>query len=743
MRTSIRAKRSRLLTLVAGVLVAGTALATTTMPAQALTPPPPLVTVTNPGPQTTTPLGTEVGLQIEAVDSNPLGLLTYTSTELPPGLVINPATGLIHGVATGVFDGPVTVTATDQDDDAGSATFDWVADNAITVAAPGNQTTPLGTDITPLPISATDNGGLGTVLTWTAANLPTGLAIDPVTGIIAGTATAVGIYLVTVTATDASGSTGNTAFTWKVGNIVTVHAPATEKSPAGVAIKPVTITATDSTAGLKYTYSAAGLPAGLAIAPTTGVISGTPTAAPKTYAVTVTVTDSTESTGTAVIQWTIGKQNTVAISATVPKVIYHGVLTTVKVTVKDSDTTQKTFAWAVGKLPPGLGAKASGSMLVISGRPTRDALFMTAITATDGTGAKGATTLRFDVANAITVVDLYPKLTSTAVGAGTFKEFTTKDAIKGEKIVKVTATGLPPGMVLSQNPITIYGWPTKAGKYQVTIEAFGSLGSTDALRDAPLTVKAAPATGSTGQVHLDLDGKCLQAPKGAKVEITSCVAGSSEKWTVASDRTIRIGGHCLAISGSSGYSGKGVQLATCNGSVRELWTQGSKGELVSPASKLCLTDPGASKGSGVVPVMGGCNGKGYEQWTLPGQEAQNMLGECADDYHSIGTNGARIDNYGCNGTAAQSWLFAANGTIRNGQYQTDCLTAHKGLVQLYVCQPGDKSQQWAVLQASGDGSEFMQSGACVALAKLSAPWTTALQMVKCNAANPNDLWHIW
>jgi hypothetical protein len=69
---------------------------------------------------------------------------------------------------------------------------------------------------------------------------------------------------------------------------VTVTNPGTQNATAGTAIAPVTLAATGGTA--PYTWTASGLPAGLAIS-ADGVISGTPGAA-GTASVTVTATDS-------------------------------------------------------------------------------------------------------------------------------------------------------------------------------------------------------------------------------------------------------------------------------------------------------------------------------------------------------------------------------------------------------------------------------------------------------------------
>jgi hypothetical protein len=64
------------------------------------------------------------------------------------------------------------------------------------------------------------------------------------------------------------------------------------------------IQATDSTAGQTLSYSATGLPAGLAINASSGLISGTPTAVGHNT-VTVTATDGTGASGTATFGWDI------------------------------------------------------------------------------------------------------------------------------------------------------------------------------------------------------------------------------------------------------------------------------------------------------------------------------------------------------------------------------------------------------------------------------------------------------
>ncbi len=94
------------------------------------------------------------------------------------------------------------------------------------------------------------------------------------------------------------GSTGCTTC-----NTVTVTNPGNQSTVTGTAVS-LQIKASDSTAGQTLSYSAANLPAGLSISPTTGLITGTPTASGSS-SVTVTATDTTGASGTASFTWAV------------------------------------------------------------------------------------------------------------------------------------------------------------------------------------------------------------------------------------------------------------------------------------------------------------------------------------------------------------------------------------------------------------------------------------------------------
>ena len=87
------------------------------------------------------------------------------------------------------------------------------------------------------------------------------------------------------------------------GNAVTVTSPGNQTGTVGTAVS-LQLHATDSQSGQTLTWSATGLPAGLSINASSGLISGTPTTA-STSNVTVTARDTTGASGSASFTWTI------------------------------------------------------------------------------------------------------------------------------------------------------------------------------------------------------------------------------------------------------------------------------------------------------------------------------------------------------------------------------------------------------------------------------------------------------
>src|SRR5438045_1395204 len=130
-------------------------------------------------------------------------------------------------------------------------------------------------------ITATNNP-----TSFNATGLPSGLTVNTSTGLISGTPTTAGTYSVAISATN-PGGTGSATLTLTIKPAPPVITSATTASgTVGVAFS-YQITATNN----PISFNATGLPAGLTVNTSTGLISGTPTTA-GTYSVTISATNA-------------------------------------------------------------------------------------------------------------------------------------------------------------------------------------------------------------------------------------------------------------------------------------------------------------------------------------------------------------------------------------------------------------------------------------------------------------------
>ena len=134
----------------------------------------------------------------------------------------------------------------------------------------------------------TPAGGEGTY-SWSASGLPTGLSINASTGVISGTTNVTGAASVTITLNDSFGDpAGTQLYTLTINTAPSITS--TSPLPAWGQGIAYTTTVAESGGTAPFNWTASGLPSGLSINSSTGVISGTPGSAGTTSA-TVTLTD--------------------------------------------------------------------------------------------------------------------------------------------------------------------------------------------------------------------------------------------------------------------------------------------------------------------------------------------------------------------------------------------------------------------------------------------------------------------
>ena len=111
----------------------------------------------------------------------------------------------------------------------------------------------------------------------------------------------------TLKATDSTGASGTTSFSWVISNTtVTVTSPGTQTTARSTTIPTLTLVAKDSNPALTtFTWSSSGLPSGLRINSTTGAITGKTSTTARTYTVRITARDANGASGSVSFSWVV------------------------------------------------------------------------------------------------------------------------------------------------------------------------------------------------------------------------------------------------------------------------------------------------------------------------------------------------------------------------------------------------------------------------------------------------------
>jgi hypothetical protein len=413
-----------------------------------------------------------------------IGALTFSivpgTGTLPQNFSLNPTTGMISGTPTapaGNF--PFTVRVADE---GGQQDTQALSIRVIPTTPPNITTTSLPSGTVGLPYSqrVQATGGIGS-LAWSisAGSLPAGLLLEPsgpTGGTISGTPTTRGTSNFTVRVTDSVGQPATQNLSITVGPALSITTTSLPDGSIGAPYSQSVVTI-GGIGALTFSIVQPGtgsLPQNFSLNPTTGMISGTPTAPAGNFPFTVRVTDEA------------GQQDTQALSIRINPATPPQITTT---SVPGGTATQAysfevqatggigelTWSLSAGTLPVGLTLSSTGA---ISGTPTSEGPSNFTVTVTDSFGQTDTQALSITVSAAPLFI------TTTSLPGGGIGQFYSQPVQTTGGTAPLTFSLVTPGTLplgLDLNPTTgvISGTPILVGAYAFTVRVADVAGQED------------------------------------------------------------------------------------------------------------------------------------------------------------------------------------------------------------------------------------------------------------------------
>ena len=411
-------------------------------------------------------------------------------------------------------------------------------------------TPPVGIVGSPYTTTIVSAGGTAPLTTSiSAGSLPAGLTFNAATGAVSGTPTAAGTFTFTVKLIDSSA----VPFTVTANETIVVSNPVPPLTltggpqPLGEVGIPYTtsLVATGGVTPYAWSIASGTLPAGLSISPTTGVISGIPTAQ-GTSNFTVQVQDATDAVASAAVSITIVSPLTLAGGPQPEGTVGVAYSTSL---VAAGGSTPYTWSVSAGTLPAGLNISPNTGL--ISGIPTAKGTSSFTVQVKDSLGAIATAAVSITINSPLTLTNTLPNGTVGIAYSATI------DAAGGTTpyACSITAGTLPAGLSLAG--CSVSGTPTTAGSSTVTVKVTDSstpaqsisANETIVIAPSPLNLTNTLPNGTVGVAYsatISASGgtspySCsISGTLPAGLSLTGCVVGGTPTAAGSSTVTVKV-----------------------------------------------------------------------------------------------------------------------------------------------------------------------------------------------------------